>query len=615
MLIMALTLTGCSGVAGTGVTVLPESTGQSPAASAAAAAFTASYAYSDDDMNAEWDKEQAASVMFGGDSAEVTGSGAAFADGTLTIGQAGTYALTGTLSDGQVLIDAGKDDTVRLVLNGVFLNNSSGPAIYAPQSEKVVLILEDGTENTVTDGASYTAANDGNEPDAAIFVQDDLSVTGGGTLTVTGNHAHGIRAQDILTVTGGTLNITAAGDALRGRDGVAIKDGSFVLNAGGDGIQSNNADDDTQGFVVIDGGVYSIKPANDGIQAESSLTVTGGTLQITTGGGSANAPVQADNFRGGFGGGQWNAADTTEETVSMKALKSGKQLTIAGGDITIDAEDDAVHSNGNITVTAGSLFIQTGDDAIHTDTDLTISGGAITVTRSYEALEGSNIYITGGDMDLLADDDAINAAGGSSNGTDAGRFDVFSGGGDYTIDISGGAIQFFSGGDGVDSNGNLNISGGTLIAVINSSADNSALDSDGVTTVTGGLVIAGGTGTFGNLGSSQGYVYLTDVAAGDEITVSSGGEILASYTADRSLSSLTIFAPGIVSGQSYDVSAGGQVTQVTAGTGGGGMGFGGMGGGRGGRNEHLPDGMTPPGGGFGGDRQPPDGFTPPAGGI
>jgi hypothetical protein len=418
------------------------------------------------------------------------------------ITQAGTYNLTG----GQILIDAGKDDVVKLVLDGVTLRGETGPAIYAKQCKEVEIILAEGSVNTVSDSAEY-AASDENEPDAAIFVQDSLTISGSGALNVTGNHNHGIRSQDILTVSGGEVSVTAVGDALRGRDGVAVKGGRLTLNAGGDGIQSNNADDDTKGFVNIDGGEITIQAAKDGIQAESSLTV---------------------------------------------------------------------------------------------------SGGSVTVEGSTEALEASHIYITGGKLDLLSTDDAINAAGGDDTGGLFGRMGF--GGGDYTVDISGGEVIFHAGGDGIDSNGTLNISGGTVFATINSSADNAALDSDGETTVTGGTVIAGGTGTFGNLssGSTESYVYLTGIREGDRITVTSGGEELVTYAADRALAALAIFAPGIVSGESCEVSVNGAVTSVTAGTGGGFMG--GMGGGRGNWGGF--------GGGQSGDNRFPEDFstTPPEGG-
>jgi hypothetical protein len=718
LLALTLALAGCSGAAGTESSAPTGSAGQSsePVGDTATAsntgAFTTSYEYIEDDMNAAWDKGQATSITFNGVSAEVSGNGAVFADGTLTISQAGTYALTGTLTDGQVLIDAGNDDVVRLVLNGVSISNSSGSAIYAPQSEKAVLILEAGTKNTVTDGANYAATNDENEPDAAIFAQDDLSITGSGTLTVTGNYAHGIRAQDILAVTGGTLNITAVGDTLRGRDGVAVKDGSFTLNAGGDGIQSNNADEDAQGFVVIDGGSYSIQSANDGIQAASSLTVTGGTLQITTGGGSANAPVREAEF-GEMPGGNWSgqsapatsapettaattapetaeeapaAATTEDESVSMKALKAGKQLTVTGGDVTVDSEDDALHSNGTVTVTAGTISIEAGNDGMHADTSLEISGGAIDIPTSYEGIEGLSVTISGGDIKVVASDDGINAADGESGGPGAmqggrqtgmpdgmdmdamreameiiraagteelteeqlqqlhdlgltdeqieqfknmpqggGRGDMSGeqmpggmpqgGEGGMTepkfavtegafIRITGGTLDIMGGADGIDSNGHIQLEGGTVTVNGSSMGAEGALEMEGDFTITGGEFIAAGSVYTPAADSTQPTIllsYTSEQPSGSTVTVKdSSGNTVLEYASKTAFSASGFTSAAFKIGETYSVFIDGEKrTDITLSEQTTSMGDDGgaytLIGGRGGRGGgQFPDGMAPP---------------------
>ncbi len=138
-----------------------------------------------------------------------------------------------------MLVDAGKNDIVRLVLGGLKLHNETGPALYAPQCERVALILQQGTENTLS--AVYANTDDPNEPDATVFVQDNLYISGSGTLDVFGNFDHGIRCQDNLVILAGNVKVDAMGDALRGRDGVAIQAGSFDLMAGGDGIQASGS--------------------------------------------------------------------------------------------------------------------------------------------------------------------------------------------------------------------------------------------------------------------------------------------------------------------------------------------------------------------------------------
>jgi len=522
--------------------------------------FTVVYDFTADDTGSSLNRASATTIAFNGNSARVSGPGADFAGRTLTIRQAGTYVLSGTLADGQVLINAGRNDVVNLVLNAVSLHNETGPAIYAPRSGKVVLFLESGVTNTVSDGARYAASGD-DEPNAAIYVQDNLSIAGGGTLAVTGNYSHGIRAQDILAVTGGTININTVGDALRGRDGVAIMNGSFNLTAGGDGIQSNNSSSDAMGFVIINGGAFDIKAKNDGIQAASSLTITGGVFRITSGGGSAAAPVRANNFRG-WGGRQTPV--TTVETDSMKALKAGKQVYIVGGDFTIDAEDDGVHSNGNVLITAGRLSIRTGDDGIHADNAVEITGGDIVIPASYEGIEGMSVTIGGGNISIVASDDGINAADGDANtnadpwGRPMGRGRINE---NLYLHITGGMIDILAGHDGIDSNGNIFLEGGTLKVSGPSQGMEGAIDLDGSFIITGGEFITAGS-VINITESSQPVIlvsYTRQLASGSVITMKdSGGNTLLEYTSRNACTMSGFTSSSFEMGKTYSLYINGQ---------------------------------------------------------
>ncbi|MDR1560604.1 MAG: carbohydrate-binding domain-containing protein [Clostridiales bacterium] len=521
--------------------------------------YTLSYEFAPEDTDSAWDTNSASAVEFNGGTAQISGEGAKFADGILTIAQAGTYVLSGTLADGQVLIDAGKNDDVRLVMNGVSLSNATGPAIYAPQSEKIVLILEKGTENTVSDGAGYSNSEDADAPDAAIFIQDNLSVTGEGTLTVTGSYKHGIRAQDVLAVTGGVISINSVGDALRGRDGVAIQNGAFTLDAGGDGIQSNNDEDGAKGFVVINGGTFEIKSKNDGIQAQTALSVADGVFRITTGGGSAAAPTQEENFRG-----RWGEAAQTEtaedESVSMKALKAGKQVYIAGGDFTVDAEDDAVHSNDSIVVTAGKFEIKTGDDGFHADAALEIAGGEISITSCYEGIEGLSVTIGGGDITVAASDDGINSAGGVDSGSQWGGpmgRDQFSSNGDCFVKITGGTLDLSASRDGIDANGNIDFSGGTAKISGPSQGMEGAIDLDGTLTVTGGELITAGSVLGISEDSTQPAILVSYTAQQDSGSIiaikDANGNTLLEYTSKNSYSLSGFTSPEFKQGETYSL--------------------------------------------------------------
>jgi hypothetical protein len=574
-------------------------------------AFTTVYAYAAEDTDSSWDKNSATSVVFDGKTATISGSGAEFVDYTLTIKQPGTYALSGTLSNGQVFIDAGKDDIVRLVLNGVSLHNETGPAVYAAQSEKVILILEAGTDNRISDGGGYAEADDTDTPDAAVFAQDNLSITGNGALTVIGGHNHGVRAQDDLVITGGTLSVEAVGDALRGRDGVAIQSGSLTLKAEGDGIQSNNTEDDAKGFVTISGGTFTIEARNDGIQAQSALTVTGGEFHIKTGGGSANAPVREEDFRGGGFGGRGerggNApiqAETEEETVSMKALKAGKLLRIAGGEFYIDAEDDAVHANGDIDITSGVLSIQSGDDALHADAALNIEDGSIHIPVCYEGLEGLSVTITGGEIAVIASDDAINAAGGADNASQFGGpmgADSFATSGERFVRVSGGMLDLSAARDGIDSNGDIFLAGGVVKISGPSQGMEGAIDLDGNLLVTGGEMITAGSVINPSADSTQAVLlvsYSAQQAVGSVIAVKdANGNTLLEYTAKNAYTASGFSSPSLRVGETValfidgekrtDIQLSGVITNVADD---GGAYSGGFGGGRGNRGGGMPPG-------------------------
>jgi len=517
-------------------------------------------------INKTWDRNSETTIVLNGGAARISGDGAAFSGRTLTIRQQGTYVLSGKLENGQVLINAGKNDIVRLVMDDVSLHNETGPAIYAPKSKEIILILEKGTQNTVSDGTRHTPSKDGNESAAAIFVQDNLSIAGDGILAVKGSHKHGIRAQDVLTITGGVISVDSAGDAIRGRDGVVITGGNFTLKAGGDGIQSNNNKDDEKGFVTIAGGTFIVQAKNDGIQARTSLTITGGAFKITTGGGSAGAPARMNNFRGGWGGGFGGGfgpapKPSNEKSTSKKALKAGKLIHVTGGDFVIDAEDDAVHSNEKIVIASGKFSIRTGDDGVHADAALEISGGDINIISSYEGLEAVSITISGGNIIVNASDDGINAADGTAN--TFGRGPMMGRGGRSSINenmfirITGGTLDVYGGRDGIDSNGNIFIEGGTIKISGPSMVMDGAIDFDGRFIVTGGEIISAGSWQDAPHDSTQPVVLLSysrQQPSGSVIAIKdSSGRTLLEYASRIAYSMSGFTSPSFKIGGTYSL--------------------------------------------------------------
>lgn len=276
--------------------------------------------YSEEKLCDTWDEKTAVHFIFENDRISAGENAGADADSdsledkaeirgnTVVIREEGDYVFSGTLADGQIIVDADKEETVRLVFQGVEITCSDSAPVYS-KGGNVVITLAEGTENTVEDGSAYTFDEEGeDEPGAAIFAKDDLTFNGNGRLKVIGNYNHGIQCKDDLKFVAGTYIISSANDGIVGKDSVSIRNGDFTIESGDDGIKATNMEDSDKGYVLIENGTFQINAAGDGIQAETLLRVNNGVFEVTTGGGSQNA----ETFYGGqegmegempFGGG------------------------------------------------------------------------------------------------------------------------------------------------------------------------------------------------------------------------------------------------------------------------------------------------------------------------
>lgn len=494
------------------------------------------------------EKSEGTKITLNGSSAEVSGTGANASEGSVTITAAGTYIVCGTLEKGQIYINATKNDTINLVLNGVDITADKNAAIYCAKAQQLNIVLEEGTENKITDASEYTYADtQAEEPDAAVFSKTDLSFSGTGSLSVTGNFNNGIGSKDHLIISEGTYTVNAKNHGIRGRDSVQIADGTFNIVSGSDGIQSNNDEDEEKGFITIENGAFNIESTNDAIQAETNLTINNGTFTVKSGGGYANTNT---------------VATSQEESDSFKGLKAGKDIVVNDGTFTLDCSDDAVHSNSNVTINGGSYAISTGDDGMHADDTLTIKNGNINIETSYEGLEGAKVIIDGGEIHLSATDDGINAAGGSdtSEGNEPFGRDNFAAGGDYYLNITGGKVYVEAQGDGLDSNNEINISGGEVYISGPTSGGDSAIDHDGNCTITGGILVAAGSSGMvepPNDTSTQPSItlyYSGTQSAGSKITLKdSSGNTFAEFTPEKDYQSVTISCSGMELNQAYTV--------------------------------------------------------------
>ena len=374
----------------------------------------------------------------------------------LTITKAGVYILSGVYENKMIVVEAGDEDKVQLVLENATLTNAEGPAIYIRSADKVFITAAAGTVNTISDGSDYSAADGDTTLDAAVFSKDDLTINGEGALTVNGNFKHAVVSKDDLVITADDLTVNAVKVGLNGKDSVRFSEAEVSITAGSDGIRSDNDEDAERGYVSVENSTLVIVAGNDGIQAETVFTAANSAITITSGGGHSA-----------------RAADASE---SYKGIKAGVLLTIDGGTYQIDSLDDAIHTNGSIVISAGSFTLCSGDDAIHADEKFEIADGVISID-AHEGIEGTYVLIRGGEIDIQASDDGINAARKSTAYTP-------------TVEISGGTVTVTMGAgdtDGIDSNGNIVITSGTIS--VNGS---SAFDYDGTATFTGGTVYVNG---------------------------------------------------------------------------------------------------------------------------
>ena len=195
-----------------------------------------------------------------------------------TITAAGTYKITGSIEDGQIVVNATDKGTVTLVLSGANLTNQTGAPIWVEQADEVVLTLEKGTDNTITDGEVYDQAELG--VDAAIYSSDDLKINGEGNLYVYANYNDGIISRDTLTIDGGNIKVTALNHGIKGKDYLLINDGHLVVDAGGDALKATNDTDTKLGYVQIEGGTLELKAMDDGIYGVTNVLINGGDIQI-----------------------------------------------------------------------------------------------------------------------------------------------------------------------------------------------------------------------------------------------------------------------------------------------------------------------------------------------
>ena len=544
--------------------------------------------YSKRDLDASYDATQATYVTLADNAssaetyAHESASGVSISGNDVTITQAGTYVLSGNLTDGCVFVNIDKEEKCQLVLNGVSMSNSDGPCIYVMAADKAFITLAEGTQNTLADGSDYVL-NEDEEPTATIFSKDDLTLNGTGSLSITGNYRHAVRSKDDLVITGGTYAINAVEDALSGKDCLKICDGTFDVTCGEDALKSTNDSEEGRGFVAIDGGDFTISAGDDAVHAETLMRITAGTVDVLT------------CYEG----------------------YEGAVVRIDGGTTSIVSSDDGINAASGSSL-EGGMRMSGGGRGGAGGPDAGAGAGATSGDAGANVPEAPGGAGASGPSDAGAAGDSGAGAAPGDAGAGVGGAGAPDGAGAAAttstckVVVTGGTTYVSAGGDGIDSNGSVEVSGGVLMVEGPTSNADSFFDYDSSATITGGTVLmVGSTGMAQNFsGGTQAFAMASASGSAGQTVVllDAQGNAVASFAATKSFQVVLASVDGAAEGDTLTVKIGSTETVLTASTtattssfgAGGGAGMGG--GDRGGAGAAGGDDRGGAGAGAGGGR-------------
>lgn len=571
--ILSMTVTACSGTAA-------DSTDTTESQQAVSTGDTLSYddMFTDRDLDVGYEESDSVKISLSDDSTTVssgssdnsstddTVDGVTVDGNVITITSGGTYIISGTLTEGQLVVDA-DDEKVQLVLDNADITCATSAAIYVKSAGKTFITLAEGSENILMNTAEFETIDD-NNIDAVIFSKDDLALNGSGTLTINSENGHGIVSKDDLKITGGTYNITAASHALSGKDSVRIAAGTFNLVSGKDGIHSENADDSSKGYVYIAGGKFTIDSTGDGIDASNIVQIDDGTFDITAGGGVENSTkTHEDNMMGGPGGGKGpqmgetpsgeapdgnapsekpsgeapqgdpgnNSSENSgsdnsgsdRETPPEKPDSNTNQAagTEQSESDTFDSDSAStkgIKADGRLYINGGTFTINSADDSVHSNSAVTINDGTYTLTTGDDGVHsGEAVEINGGTITISESYEGLEGLTVTINDGD---IDITSS--DDGINAAGGTEEMGFGRMGNDSTEDtstdemwMEINGGYIHVL----AGGDGIDSNGDITVNGGEVYIDGPSDNGNSAIDYGDRSACYVNGGTVVAIGSSG--------------------------------------------------------------------------------------------
>lgn len=412
----ALMLSGCNTRIGN---TTQQTTESSTTTSSSATETDASDMFSDRDKEVGYDESESVTISLADNSSSCESDAVSITENTITIKDEGTYILSGSLSDGMIIVEAEDTDKVQIVLNGVSISNDQSAAFYVRSADKVFVTTASGTENTLEhNGSSYTAIDE-NNIDATIFSKSDLTLNGEGTLTVTAQEGHGIVSKDDLVLTSGTYVITSASHGLSGKDSVRIANGTYTIVSGKDGIHAQNKDDSSSGFVYLAGGTYTISAGDDGIHAASNVTISDGKIDITQSyegieglsidiAGGEISVLASDDGINAAGGNDNSSSEGFQGGDDQFAATEGAYIQISGGVLHVNASGDGIDSNGDITVSGGETYVSgptnDGNGSLDYNGSAQITGGIFAASGSSGMVQNFDSSSTQGTIMVNVDE-------------------------------------------------------------------------------------------------------------------------------------------------------------------------------------------------------------------
>ena len=587
-LLAALALTGCSTTSNalaSGTTAADSSVGTTATTSSATATGTAASSssfstnvksgekldvdthYSEQDLS--WDTSSETAIDLSNPTAT---DGVTIEDGTLTITKAGTYKLSGEYQ-GQIKVETADSDAVRLVLDNANITNSSGAALNVVNADEVILYSASGTTNTISDGADYTATGE-DDPDAVVYSKADLTIAGEGTLKVNGNHEDGIHTSDGLVIASGTLEVNAANTGIKGKDYVDILGGTINVTAQQDGIKSTNDTDEGQGWTRLSNGTVTVNAGDDGFKASRVVEISGGSLTveqsdegieaqyINVSGGDVNVTSADDGMNASL---KTSDSESTDSSANTSDAANQQQGSLPGGQQseTSNQQQQGTGQPPAMSGTSQDGMSQNGTTGTGQQQNNTQNQGN---QNQGNQNMGQPPAMPGGNAQDGTSQNGTTGTGqqgmgqppqGGMPGGGGGTFEVV----DAAINMSGGNITVNAEGDGIDSNGVTTLSGGTLIVNGPSQGGNAALDTNGDLLLNGATVLSGSTADMfeaPSTNSTSGYLKLTNSSGfeqGSTVQVAdSSGKVVANYKVTKSNVQLVLVSSSsIVKGQSYTV--------------------------------------------------------------